>query len=189
MTKKKKIGLFDLDGSVADWDGAMRRDLTAMLRPGEPPLPQLLDPRSDEFRPRCEIIKGQVGWWRNLEPLADGMILYRTFLDMGFKVQVLTKGPRRFPMAWAEKVSWCMEHMPDVGVNIVMDKWRVIGDILVDDFPPYNEKWLKQHPTGLVVMPDRPWNKWFHHARCVRYSLGDVAPVVPHLQRILNSND
>ena len=168
--KKKKIVYFDLDGTVGDWDGSMRRDLTAMIRPGEPPLPDVLDPHQPDIRDRCEIIKGQHGWWRNLARLEDGFRLFELVQSLGFKVQVLTKGPRKFPMAWAEKVAWCAEHMPGIGVNIVMNKENVIGDVLVDDFPPYVSEWLAAHEEGLVIMPDRPWNQYYHHSRAIRYS-------------------
>ncbi len=175
-TKKKKLVAHDLDGCMCDWDGAMKRDLTAMLLPGEASLPPILDPNVPEYRDRCEIIKGRPGWWLNLVPLASGFKLYELVKEIGFKSQVLTKGPRRFPMAWAEKVQWCAAHMPGVGVNIVMNKELFNADVLIDDFPPYNMKWLDRHPNGLVIMPDRPWNQWWNHQRAFRYRDGVEEP-------------
>ena len=32
------VGLFDMDGSLADYEGALRRDLAAMAMPGDPDL-------------------------------------------------------------------------------------------------------------------------------------------------------
>ncbi len=188
--KRKKLVYFDLDGTMADWDGAMRRDLTAMIRPGESPLPAILDPHKPDIRDRCEIIKGQHGWWRNLVPLQDGFRLFELVQSMGFKSQVLTKGPRKFPMAWAEKVAWCAEHMPGIGVNIVMNKENSAGDVLVDDFIPYVSEWLSKNPEGTVIMPDRPWNQNYRHSRMVRYvnqagtNIGGTDPVFVALEDI-----
>lgn len=169
MTKKKPLALFDLDGTMADWDGAMRRDLEVFQKPNDPPLPYVLDTNSAPWRDRASIIKGQIGWWRNLAPLQDGIDLLKMTQDLGFKVQVLTKGPKRFPLAWSEKVQWCQQHMPGIGVNIVMNKENYYGRVLVDDYVAYVDKWLDRRPRGLVIMPDRPWNQGYEHERCVRY--------------------
>lgn len=71
---------------------------------------------------------------------------------------MLTKGPKSTPNAWSEKVEWCTKHLPGRLVTLSSDKSLVYGRILVDDWPPYFEKWLQVRPRGLVICVAQPWN-------------------------------
>jgi hypothetical protein len=44
----------------------------------------------------------------------------------------------------------------------------VYGKALVDDYPPYVEKWLKYRPNGLVLMPAHDYNAGFRHPNVIR---------------------
>lgn len=154
-----KIALFDLDGTLADFDGAMRRDLQGCLPDGFL-LPRMLGYDTDEpwLERLKKTIRRQPGWWRALPKFPLGWDVLTEARVIGFDVQVLTKGPASQPSAWAEKVEWCREHLPDVPVTITPNKGQVYGRVLVDDWPPYIEAWLNARPRGLVVMPAHPWN-------------------------------
>ena len=39
------------------------------------------------------------------------------------------------------EAQWCQHHLPGVPVTITMDKGLVYGKVLVDDYPPYVERW------------------------------------------------
>lgn len=165
----KPIALLDMDGTVADWDGAVRRDLAKMQGPNDPPIPEVMDTFHGLLKPRIDIIKSQPGWWRNLEPLPFGFHIKALLDTVGYNVQVLTKGPGKYPAAWGEKVEWCAKWLPGTMVNIVSDKSLFYGKVLVDDYPPYVLKWLTARPRGLVIMPWHPWNDEFEHDRCIHY--------------------
>lgn len=167
------ICLFDLDGTLADFDGAMREQMRLLASPGEVdfyPIEQDIEPVHITFRRR--MIKRQPGFWRNLLELPSGFEVLRIAISCGFKIAVLTKAPKKNFNAWSEKVEWVHKHLPvdeaGIIVNLVEDKGLVYGKVLVDDYPPYINRWLKWRPRGWVVMPDQPWNQNFEHPQVFR---------------------
>ncbi len=156
------IALFDMDGTLVDYDSALQRDLAQLAGPNEPPYeygPGVKQP--DYIRARHNLIRSQVGWWRNLPRYQLGFEIMDMAKQNGFNIHILTKGPRKTTSAWTEKVEWCREHVPEAVVHITEDKGVVYGALLVDDWPPYVEAWLKWRPRGLVIMPPWPWNEGF----------------------------
>ena len=95
---------------------------------------------------------------------------------MGFLLHVLTKGPKYTRAAWSEKADWCAENLPDALITVTQDKSLMYGRVLVDDYPPYFEKWLEVRPRGLVVCVAHPWNGDFakggakEHPNVFRYN-------------------
>lgn len=167
---KKPVALVDLDGTLADFDGAMRRDLQRMLSPGETPL--LAHDDEDMFphiRERRRFIKHQPDWWANLEKLHHGFLIVDLLRSLDFKLHILTRGPKHHASAWEQKVRWVRQHVPDASITITLDKSLTYGRVLVDDWPEYVTPWLKHRPRGLVVMPPQPWNRDFpEHPQVVR---------------------
>jgi 5'(3')-deoxyribonucleotidase len=155
-----EIALIDLDATAADYDAAMRDEMQKIQAPEERPYrgryEEGLEPPHMEARRK--LIQRQVGFWRNLKPLRAGFEVVEDVVNAGFKLHVLTKGPYTSPSAWTEKLEWCHEHLPTIDVTITGDKSIVYGRVLVDDFPPYFEKWLARRPRGLVVCVAHPWN-------------------------------
>lgn len=176
-----QIALFDMDGSLADFDGAIRMALEAMRSPSEPPIPD--DLWSIEYNPymkaRMRAIKAVPGFWLNLEPIQRGFEVYRLATALGFTNEILTKGPKSHALAWAEKLQWVQKYFGNnVDVHIVSDnaednpssgKGRVYGRVLYDDYPDYMLKWLKHRPRGLGIMPVTAANRSFTHPQVVRY--------------------
>src|SRR5438552_2262998 len=133
------IGLFDLDGSLADYEGGLRRYLNTLHGPMEPDLPADLweAEKMAHIAERMNLIKALPGFWRGLEPIGQGFMVVQFARQIGYELHVLTKGPRAHPTAWAEKLEWCQQYLPDVQVHITMDKGLVYGSFLYDDFPYY----------------------------------------------------
>ena len=111
------------------------------------------------------------------------MWLFERAIALGFKNNILTKGPKHCPNAWKEKVEWCHEELFkstltmrrlwqrekwSLDIHIVSDKAIVYGKMLVDDYPPYVEAWLKHRPRGLVFMPAHKYNEDFTHPNVIR---------------------
>jgi len=176
MPDSEPIALIDMDGTVADFDGAMRTKLAELAGPRERKDPETLDRLRKEpwMAARRSLIKSQPGFWRNLKPLFEGMEVVRLMRQIGFRLVVLTKGPHQTTGAWTEKVEWAREWITDAGVCIVDDtdsgKGLVYGKVLFDDWPAYIESWLKWRPRGLVIMTDQVWNRDFTHPNVVRFS-------------------
>ncbi len=166
-------GLFDMDGSLADYVGQLLRDLELLRSPEEPALTDVwtAENRHPYIKARMRLIKAQPGWWLNLPPIQNGLRVFYEAEKIGYKNHILTKGPKAkvHSPAWTEKHQWCSQHLGDVPVTVTSDKSLFYGKFLYDDFPDYAESWLKHRPRGLVIMPANSWNTSFSHPRCVKW--------------------
>lgn len=169
---KKPVALVDLDGTLADFQGAMRRDLASIAAPGEEPGDWDEKARPDYQNARWDMIKRQPDWWFNLKPLPSGFFVLNALTSIGYRPHVLTRAPKKLPSAWDQKVRWCMQHLPGVDVTITPNKGMVHGKVLVDDWPEYIEPWLAHRPRGLVIMPAQDWNADFAHPQIIRHVHG-----------------
>jgi 5'(3')-deoxyribonucleotidase len=161
-----------MDGTVADFDGAMLRELERIASPGESspitgPDGRYID--SPYIRARRKLIRSRPGFWRSLPRYEPGFEILEELRILDFRCFVLTKGPAHDSAAWAEKVEWCRENLPDIPILIAEDKSIVYGKVLVDDWPDYFVPWLRHRPRGLVVAPAHAWNLNMNHQQVVRY--------------------
>jgi hypothetical protein len=181
------IALFDLDGTLADYDGRMRRDLKRLQGLSETEY-ALHDRKAPKyFGARLDLIKAQTGWWLSLPKLPLGFDLLRAAQELGFQVQVLTMGPHDTPSAWSEKVQWCHKNIGrSVKVTVTEDKSLVYGRILVDDSPKFVLAWLDHHANGLGVVPAQPANEGFRHPRVIRYDGTNLEAVWTKMQSVLD---
>lgn len=174
---RPKIALFDLDGTLADYDGQLLKDLQRIASENEPP--PLLYTDIPYIEARRHVITSQVGWFLKLEKFKLGWDILEIAKEIGYTISVLTKGPSRKHAAWAEKVEWCNQHLADYieGVTIAHDKGLVYGAVLVDDWPDYIVSWLKHRPRGLVIMPANNHNVDFIHPNVLRYDGSQIEEV------------
>lgn len=173
MAAPRRIALFDLDGSLADYELALTRDLRSLQSPAEEDLTDDLwgAEKHGYINHRMRMIKTQPGWWLRLPRIEMGFEVVREAQRIGFEVQVLTKGPGSLPAAWKEKVEWCalQPELAGCPVHIVTDKSQVFGHVLYDDYDPYMRAWLEARPRGLGVMPPRRGNEGFSHHNLFRW--------------------
>lgn len=169
MSDADAIALFDLDGSLADYELALRRDLGKIF---SGPLGNLWAEEKEDsgLRAAMDLIRRQPRWWATLPIISAGMTIWRLAQELGFDCQVLTKGPKRHPSAWQEKVEWCQHHFgADVDVHVVSDKKLCYGRVLYDDYPDYMARWLEHRPRGLGIMPVTPYNVDFEHPNVIKW--------------------
>ncbi len=168
-----KIALFDLDGTLADYDEAMERGLMEISLE---PLPEDYHKASagGVWRARVELVRARSGWWEGLESIRAGMELLEYCAGMGFRVHILTQAPKESPAAWGEKVAWCERHIapvvPDYTISVTRGgKGIHYGRVLVDDWPGFMNEWLENRPRGLGLMPATKHNVDFSHPQVIRY--------------------
>lgn len=186
---KPIVALFDLDGTLADHNGELRRRLDRMRSPGEPSdLPAAIswETAPEYLRERMKAIRGNPGFWINLPPLQAGFEVLEAAPRIGFQIEILTKGPRHSPIAWMEKLQWCDRHLAGYPhqVTITMDKGLVYGKLLVDDYPDYVLRWLRWRKRGTVILPDQPWNRGFEHPQVHRHA-GDSGALTAVLEGVV----
>ncbi len=136
----------------------MRAGLARQRQLGERESDELMNPLPLYLEARRRQIMSTPGFWLRLAPRKAGFELLHLLRDEEFHVHVLTKGPADAPQAWADKATWCRTHLPGLPVIIADEKARVHGHVLVDDWPPYVERWQRAWPAGLAILPAQPWN-------------------------------
>lgn len=166
------VALFDLDGTLADFDMAMRTRMYLLAGPNEPVwYPDREDVELEYIRERRRIIKNVPGFWTGLAAMGDGFHLMGMAHQIGFRLMILSRGPSQNSLAWKEKIDWCRESIPfPHEITLTEDKGLVYGRVLVDDWPQYIERWRTFRPRGQVIMPARRWNQDFHRPNVYRYA-------------------
>jgi hypothetical protein len=187
VNRSNLVALIDLDGTVANYDKAMERDLKSLMSPeeGEYTRATLREPH---IKKRIKLIRNQPGWWENLEPIKKGMEIVDLLRFYNFSLNVLTKGPHSSSASWSEKVRWCRKHLPDAAIHISEDKSLVYGKVLFDDWPDYVIKWLKYRPRGLVIMLNHVWNRDFQHPQVVKYDGSNFREVEERLEQVIEES-
>lgn len=88
MTSSDVVALVDMDGTLCDFAGAMRRDLEYLRGPGEV-YPESLHAR----------LKSQPEWWYHAKPIGVGVGILH-LLNQKTGIHVLTHGSRVPPRPW-----------------------------------------------------------------------------------------
>lgn len=106
----------DMDGVLVDFDGFMAKH---NLTPDE--------------------TKKMHGAYLAMDPYPDGLAGIRELIAMGFEVWIATKPPTGLPFAYADKVAWILEHLPELSERIILTHDKgLLGnpqDFLIDDRP------------------------------------------------------
>lgn len=180
------IALLDLDATLADYDTALKRDLASIMGPNENMAQLEQDYENDVpyMENRVRMVRSQPGWWASLEPLKSGFDVVELLRKYGFLLHILTKAPNSVDTAWTEKVQWCKKYLPGIDIAITPNKGMVYGKILFDDHPKHIIPWLKHRQRGLVIMPDKPWNKELHHPQIIRYTGDNLAYVENRIKEV-----
>ena len=165
------VCLFDMDGTLCDYEKGLIESLTKLRSPMEPLVIKVpLDNAPAYLRARSDLIRKSTSWWAELPQFKLGFDVWKLALQLEFRRMILTQGPKRNSRAWAGKKMWIDSNLGmEVDITITRDKGLVYGRILVDDWPLYVERWLEWRPRGLVIMPASRTNIDFKHSQVIRY--------------------
>lgn len=106
----------DMDGVIADFEG-MR----------------------DTFKMTSDQYKVQPGAYLMIEPLPGALEAVRSLIGAGYDVFIATKPPTGIAFAYADKVTWILNYLPELKRKIIVTHDKGLlgdsGDFLVDDRP------------------------------------------------------
>jgi len=180
--KPEDIALFDMDGTLCDYETALRDSMEALESPLEPPYVEFgRNTLPDYLKARRDLILSKTSWWTSLKRLELGFDIWTLAGHLGYKRMILTQGPRKNPKSWMGKKMWINQNTDNVDVTITRDKGLIYGKVLVDDWPEHIEKWLKWRPRGLVIMPAHNYNEKYYHLQVIRYdgsNMDEVATIM-----------
>ena len=166
----ENIALFDMDGTLCDYELALKKSLEELSSPKEPQIVFPIKDNAPEYlRNRTNLIRKSEEWWTDLPKLQLGWDILEIAKELDYRIMILTQGPRKNPAAWSGKKRWMDKNLPDTDITITRDKGLVYGKILVDDFPDYIERWLQWRKRGLVIMPANNSNQSYKHPQVIRY--------------------
>lgn len=178
MSNKRKIALFDLDSSLANYNEAMLKKLESLRGPNEPIVTTVHGRLPDHIFNRKEMISMTPGFWINLEPIFMGMSVLQLCRNIGYRIQILTQTPKNKPIAAKEKMEWIHNYIgEDTEFHLTRDKGVVYGRVLYDDFPEYMNSWLEFRPRGLGIMPTYDFNENYSHPNVVKFDGSNIKEV------------
>ena len=186
-----KVALFDMDNTICDYVGAMKKGLEKLRAPGEPVIdPFALGDNDTEHQylwNRMDLIKANADWWANLPRLKLGFDVMDMAKKLGYLIEILTQAPRTNPAALDGKLRWILSNIEaDTKFTMTRQKSSYYGRVLVDDYPGYVEPWLEHRKRGLVIMPANDYNKGFKHPQVIMYDGSNKAQVRDGLLEAMN---
>ncbi len=190
MLQIEKIALFDMDGTLCDYDAGLFDDLEKLRAPQELIFhPPIKDSFPEYIKARAELIKSSEKWWANLPKFQLGFDVLKIAKELGYREMILTQGPKRNPAAWSGKKSWIDKNLgQDIDITMTRDKGLVYGKVLVDDFPGYIKRWLQWRPRGLVIMPASRENYSFTNPQVIRYDGNNKTEVKKAMEKLILNN-
>ena len=189
------VALFDFDDTLIRYKERLLEDLTKdlvqqfNLCEDEVDKDWILNAPPHIYE-RIKHIRNQDGWWESLDEFEEGFDLLLACKNLGYDIHILTFGPSSSDNAWSEKKRWFEKHIRPVvrgaRLNIVQDKSRFHGNVLVDDSPRYMLPWLERWSNGLGIMPLHHYNAPFQHERLVHYNVRNFDEVINALSIAYN---
>ena len=100
-------------------------------------------------------------FWEGLEWTADGRVILKMVEDAYGKenITLLSRPPKRAPEAYAGKVQWILNNLPDYADKFLLGRDKnpcANGNILIDDYDRNINEWREAGGIGILV--PRAWN-------------------------------
>ncbi|TAN03104.1 MAG: hypothetical protein EPN36_13985 [Rhodanobacteraceae bacterium] len=84
-------------------------------------------------------VKELPGAYLEMSPIPGALEAVRGLIGMGYEVWIATKPPTGIPYAYADKVSWILQYLPELKRRIIITHDKGLlggpGDFLIDDQP------------------------------------------------------
>jgi len=170
MPEIEDVALFDMDGTLCDYEQGLLDKLEELRSPYEPKIESWNRKQPDYINARADLIRLSEDWWAKLPKFQLGWEVMAIAKELNYEIMILTQGPRKNPFSLSGKKMWMDKHLgEEMDYTITRRKGRVYGRVLVDDYQEYIEEWLKWRKNGVVIMPANESNKDFEHPQVTRY--------------------
>jgi hypothetical protein len=169
MPRLENVALFDMDGTLCDYKKSLLEKLEELRSPNESTYNSPVTDDSPLYIiKRADLIRASEEWWENLPRFQLGWDILELAKSFGYRIMILTMGPKRNPASWAGKKRWIEKNLgSDIDVTITRDKGLTYGKVLVDDSPMDIERWTRKWgKRRKVIMPANPLNIDFKFRRC-----------------------
>ncbi len=138
----------DMDGVVVDFAGYLFDLNSARVLLGASPL-------------SADDMKRQRGAYVAMPPLPGAIEAVRELIAAGFEVWLATKPPTGVPWAYADKVQWVLDWLPELARRIILTHDKGLlgssSDVLIDDNP---ENSRGQRFPGTLIRFDQQMHGW-----------------------------
>ena len=158
--------LFDLDNMITDLFGTWLALYNAEMSE---------DDEDDICPEHCtgslhHVVQNEPGLWElmnregfflHLQPLPGALEALEWAHEQGHEVKICTS-PGQSVFAPSEKTIWVLKHAPFLVQNdliICNNKWKIHGDVLLDDTVNKVDKWKEKHPNGKTMGIAWPYNE------------------------------
>jgi hypothetical protein len=181
------IALFDMDDTLFDYLGSLRKELEKIRAPNEPEIILNFQKLPQHIKNRIGLITGYESFWSEMPKFQLGWDVFSIAEELGYSNVIATKGPAKNPVAWSGKKKCITEHLgPFCGLVEVnnQDKNLIYGHILVDDYPDYVGPWLSVWKESWAILPAHEYNKDYKHPRAIRYDGTNLEEVRKVFQEI-----
>lgn len=183
MSEIESIALFDLDNTLCDHETTLLRDLNSLKSPNEPEVVSTHN-LPDYLKKRADAIRSQMSWWENLPKLQHGWDVLKLAQSLDYNIEILTTGPKRFPLSWMGKKLWVDKYFgKNTNLTITRDKGNKYGRVLVDDSVENAKRWLSWRERGLVIMPLTKYNPDFKHSQVIKYDGTNLETIKKAMER------
>lgn len=120
----------------------------------------------DEKKNRMGItgdeLKVQYNAYRDLQPIPGAISGVRALIQRGFDVYIASKPPTAIPHAYADKVHWILDHLPELQRKIILTPNKsLLGDerdFLIDDHVDWNHN--KDFPGTKIHFGSSDFPNW-----------------------------
>jgi hypothetical protein len=181
--------LFDMDGTLFDYEGSLKLELAKIRAPNEQEIPFNFNNNPAYIENRIKLITGFESFWSEMPKFQLGWDVLEIAREMEYQINILTQGPKNNPSAWSGKKKCIDQHFgEDCNLTLTRNKGLVYGKILVDDYPGYIAPWLKWRKNGLVIMPANSFNEGYSHPQVIRYDGKNLEEVRNAMQKIKDDN-
>ena len=102
----ENIALFDMDGTLCDYNKAMNESLEKLRSPEEPQINWSHNDNPYYIQNRADIIRASESWWENLPKFQLGWDVLEIAKSLEYRIMILTQGPRKNPVSWSGKKKW-----------------------------------------------------------------------------------